>query len=111
MEVSFKGIGQWCATFLTDGTAEGSVVKISGAGSVSACGAEEPFCGVVICGREDAASVQLGGFARVGYSGELAEGYCHLAGDGSGGVKVSEGGKAYWVAAVDSTEKRAMILL
>ena len=40
--VSFNGIGQWCATFLGENIPEGSVVKVSEAQTVAACGAGEP---------------------------------------------------------------------
>lgn len=46
MRVSYEGIGQWAATFACRGTvAEGEMVKLSGSGEVSACGAGDDFCG------------------------------------------------------------------
>ena len=113
MKVSFKGIGQWCATFAAGDIAEGSVVKISGPGTVAACGADEPFCGVAVCGGDGACTVQLGGFATVSYSGSTAPnvGLAVLAGDGSGGVKTAASGVSCWVADKDETAKTVTILL
>ena len=113
MKISFAGIGQWCATFAAAEAEEGSVVKISAPGTVAPCGAGEPFCGVVVCGGEDACTVQLGGFVTVPYSGATAPdvGLAVLAGDGDGGVAVAEEGVSCWVADKDETAKTVTILL
>ena len=113
MKVSFEGIGQWCATFAGADVAEGSLVKISGPGTVAACGAGDAFCGVAVCGGGDACTVQLGGFATVPYSGTTAPGVglAVLAGDGAGGVKTATSGVSCWVVDKDETAKTVTILL
>lgn len=46
MSVSFEGVGQVCATFLGGKLAEGQVVKLTGNGTVGACGdGDHLFCG------------------------------------------------------------------
>ncbi len=112
MNVSFAGIGQTVATFM-GGAGENQVVKLTGNGTVGPCGAGDLFCGVVLCRKEDASSVQVGGFVTVSYSGTApAVGYANLTADGSGGVTaVSEGGLCCLVADVDTDRRLATILL
>ena len=69
MSVSFDGVGQVCATFLGSGLGEGQVVRMAGNGTVCACGDGESFCGVTLCCKDDACTVQVRGFVTVRYSG------------------------------------------
>ena len=73
------------------------------------------LCGVVLCGvRGGAAAVQIGGTAKVSYSGTTAPaaGWQSLALDGAGGVKtVTTGGLNCLVLAVDKDEKSAVVKL
>ena len=107
MSISFQGIGQVCATFLCGTVAEGQLVKVSGRGTVAACGDGDSFCGVAVCKKDDACAVQ------VGYSGTVpAVGWSALAANGSGGVKsVSTGGQTLLVVDADTTAKTVTILL
>ena len=110
--VSFKGIGQWCATFMGAELSEGSVVKVSAAGEVSACENSDGFIGVVVCTDKDTATVQLGGFAELSYTGTAPElGCVGLAADDNGGVLASESGEKYWVVDKDEAAQTVMILL
>ena len=114
MEVSFQGIGEWSATFMGGGLTEGQVVKMSGNGTVTACSAEDDFCGVVQRGGPEACAVQLGGMVTVDYSGTApAVGFAMLSADGAGGVKTAaeNSGRSLLVTAVDTTEKTATIKL
>ncbi len=113
MSVSFHGIGQVCATFLGAGVAEGQVVKMSGRGTVGPCGDGDSFCGVAVCVKDDACSVQVDGFVTVGYTGTVPTmGYTTLAANGSGGVKTaSTGGISCLVADADTTAKTVTIKL
>ena len=112
MKVSFDGVGQVCATFLGGGLKDGQVVKMSGSGTVNACEAGDLFCGVAMCCKDDACSVQVGGFVTVGFSDTApAAGWCELAADGKGGVKTAKGGVRCLVADVDSTANTVTILL
>ena len=132
MKVSFEGIGQWCATFM-GGVTEGHVVKVDSGGCVAGCAAGDPFCSVAVCAREDACTVQMGGFAAVGYSGAApALGYTALTADGKGGVQsagqtgeesggqdsgaaasapAGQAGRSYWVVDRDESGKTVTILL
>lgn len=108
MNISFEGIGQWAATFSCAEVREGEVVKVCGNGSVGPCGAGDKFCGqAVSLGRGgDACAVQLGGFIAADYTGEVpAAGWCGLAADGNGGVRVDPAGRSYLVADVDAAAK------
>ena len=113
MEVSFQGIGAWCATFMGEELKEGQVVKVSGSGAAAACAAGDDFCGVVVKAGPETCAVQLGGMAAVAYSGTAPElGYTALCADGSGGVKTAtDGGRSLLVAAVDTAAQRAVIKL
>lgn len=113
MNISFHGIGQECATFLSETAQEGQVVKVSGRGTVGACSAGDSFCGVALCCRDGACSVQVGGFVTVGYTGTVpGAGWTALAADGAGGVKsVETGGRVYLVADADTTAKTVTIQL
>lgn len=113
MTVSFEGVGQVCATFMGGGLTEGHVVKLTGSGTVGACAADDAFCGVAVCCKDDACTVQVGGFVSVGYTGTAPTvGWKALAADGSGGVKaVTSGGVTCLVADVDTTAKTVTIKL
>lgn len=127
MNVSFDGVGQVCATFLGGGLQEGQVVKLAGNGQVGACGDGEGFCGAAICCKDDACTVQVGGFVTLAYSGTApAVGRTGLCGDGLGGVrsavsaasgtaKSTEGtadeATGCLVVSVDTTAKTVTILL
>jgi len=112
MSVSFEGVGQVCATFLGSKLVEGQVVKMKSSGTVGACSADDLFCGVALCCKDDACTVQVGGFAAVGYSGTApAVGWCSLAADGKGGVKSAASGLTCLVADVDTTAKTVTIML
>jgi len=112
MSISFEGVGQVCATFLCSKLAEGQVVKMKSGGTVGACSADDPFCGVALCCKDDACTVQVGGFVSVGYSGTApAVGWSTLAADGKGGVKSAASGVTCLVADVDTTAKTVTIML
>ena len=113
MSVSFEGVGQVCATFLGDGLTEGHVVKLTGNGTVGNCDAGDPFCGVAICCKDDACTVQVCGFITVGYSGSApAVGWTALAADGNGGVKADgDDCRKLPVVDVDATAETVTILL
>lgn len=132
MKVSFEGIGQWCATFMGD-VQEGHVVKVDGAGAAAECQAGDAFCGAAVWARKDACTVQMGGFARLRYSGAApALGYTALCADGKGGVQsaggqsgggteeaqsaggtegAQGGGRSYWIVDVDESDGTVTVLL
>lgn len=114
MSVSFHGIGQVCATFLGSGT-EGQVVKVSSASTVAPCAAGDDFCGVAVCAKDGACTVQVAGFVTLPYSGDAAPavGYAMLSADGEGGVTAAEtnAGREFLVADVDTAAETVTILL
>ena len=113
MSVSFEGVGQVCATFLGGKLTEGHVVKMTGNGTVGACAADDAFCGAAVCCKDDACTVQVGGFVTVGYTGTApGVGWKALAADGKGGVKTAgTDGVNCLVTDVDTTAKTVTILL
>lgn len=124
MSVSFDGVGQVCATFLGAKIAEGHVVKLTASGTVGECSSGDAFCGVALCSKDDACSVQVCGFVTVSYSGDApAVGWTALTADGEGGVKTvpaasgqdgtttAAAGLKLPVVDVDTTAKIVTILL
>ena len=115
MSVSFEGIGQVCATFLGSGLSEGQVVRMAGNGTVCACGDGESFCGVTLCCKDDACTVQVRGFVTVRYSGAApGTGQASLCGNGQGGVRAAadaDEGTQCLVVDVDAAANAVTILL
>ena len=112
MSISFEGVGQVCATFLGGSLTEGQVVKMTGNGTVGACEADDLFCGVALCCKDDACTVQVSGLVSVSYSGTAPTvGWTQLAADGKGGVKSASGGRTCLVADVNTTAKIMTIML
>lgn len=127
MDICFEGVGQTAATFLVeDEVTPGTVVTMTGNGTVGLGEAADLPCGVVLGGvRGGAAAVQIGGAAEVAYSGgtALAAGWQELVLDGEGGVrladkttdetsgKTAESGLPCLVLKVDTTAKTAVIKL
>ena len=114
MSVSFEGIGQVCATFLGSGVTEGHVVRMAGRAEAGACGDGDPFCGVALCCKEDACTVQVRGFVTLGYTGDAPEaGTVSLCADGQGGVRAAgeSGGRACLVVDADAAAQTVTILL
>lgn len=115
MDICFEGAGQTAATFLVEGggVQPGMAVVLTGSGTVG-LGADGGLpCGVVLGGvRCGAAAVQIGGAAKVGYTGSALEaGWQELACNGAGGVRSCAGGLKCLVLAVDEGEKTAVIKL
>ena len=115
MDICFEGIGQTAATFRAEsGIGPGMAVTLMGSGTVGLGEDGDPPCGVALGGaRGGAAAVQIGGAAKVGWSGDtLPAGWQSLACDGQGGVKtVSAGGVKWLVLAVDEDDKTAVVKL
>jgi len=112
MSVSFEGVGQVCATFLGGGLSEGHVVKVTDCGTAGPCGNGDDFCGLALCCKDDACTVQVAGFVTARYSGTPPKaGYAALCADGAGGVKTASGGRSRLVADVDTVAGTVTILL
>ena len=118
MGICFEGIGQVAATFQVDkkdadGIRPGMAVTLTGNGTVGLSDGDDVPCGVVLSGaRGGAATVQIGGAAKVNCSDEsLKAGWHELVCDSEGGVKIAENGLNCLVLSVDKTEKTAVIKL
>ncbi len=115
MSVAFNGYKESLATFkAANGLTAGVPVKVSANGTVDRCAAGDNFCGVASGVGSGYASVQMGGFVSLPYTGATAPvvGYTSLAADGSGGVKVvTEGGRSMLVFEVDTTVKTVGFML
>jgi len=113
MNISIKGYGENTATFRTDGVVSVShTVKMTDNLTVAPCNSGDAFIGTVINVKNNYACVQLDGFVTLSYTGTApAVGYCTLAADGKGGVKVSDTGREYLVAEVYTPSKTVGIIL
>ena len=70
MSVSFIGFDEKTLTFSTaSDLTPGTLVKLSGNGTVAACAADDAVFGVVISCRSRLACVQLGGYVVLPYTG------------------------------------------
>lgn len=111
MNISYEGIGHFSVTFPATDCAVGAVCKMGSDGKMTGCADGDKFCGVAEVVTQEAAAVQVGGFATVSYTGTApAAGYVNLCADGNGGVKAGQG-KEYLVAAVDETAMTVTIML
>jgi len=114
LDICFEGVGQAAATFQVDGEVlPGMAVTLTDNGTVGLGADGDLPCGVLLGGvRDGAAAVQIGGAAKVGYSGAAPKaGWQKLACDGMGGVKAADGGLNCLVLAVDEDEKSVIVKL
>ncbi len=114
MKISLNGCGENVATFESQsGVTAGTVVKMTGNGTVGPCAAKDAFCGVAVSVRGGFAAVQLGGYVQVPYSGATAPavGYQTLNGAGDGKIQVEATGRSILVTDVDTAAKTCGILL
>ena len=81
MAISFEAIAERYVTFLAGNTAaEGKLCKVTANGTVGACAGGDEFCGVITQVRNGAASVLMGGFMKLPYTGAApALGFTALA--------------------------------
>lgn len=114
MKISLNGCGENVATFEAEtSVTAGMPVKMTGNGVVGPCGLNEDFIGVAVSVRGGFAAVQIGGYAKVTYSGITAPtvGYQPLNGVGDGTVQVESAGRSILITDVDSAAKTCGILL
>ncbi|NLP48702.1 MAG: hypothetical protein GX345_07145 [Clostridiales bacterium] len=114
MSISFKGFAQSAATFRADSSLKtiGGPVKPAALASVKPAAAGDDFCGITLGLKPPYATVLLGGYTRLPYTGTAPTlGYTALAADGSGGVKVSEGARKILVLEVDTSTKTVGFIL
>ena len=99
MAIFHQELGQVCTTMYLQGSAaDNTVCKMHANDTVAACAAGNDF---------------IGGFVTLHYTGTTAPtvGECALAGDGKGGVAVTENAKKYRVLRVDTAAKTVGLYL
>lgn len=102
MNTCYDGIGYLAVTVPAGTCGAGQVCMMNTAGQADACSSGGRFMGVCDEVRKGLAAVQVGGFAKVKYSGSApALGFAKLAADGAGGVCVSSSGQEHLVVALD----------
>ena len=113
MAISFGAIGEKYVTFLAGASAEdGKLCKVTANGTVGKCAANDAFCGVITQVRGGTASVLMGGYVELPYTGAAPSlGFCALAAGGADCVKAAEGGREYLVVNVDTTAKTVGLFL
>lgn len=96
MKVSYEGVAEQVATFQVDGASNpavqvGTVVALSGNGTVKACPASTAPAGVVLGVKDGLAAVQVAGYMRFSCDNDMAVGYAQLALDASGKLAAGSG--------------------
>ena len=104
---SYNGYNANNLTFAVSGDlTSNNPVKLSESEVVSMAGKNDVFCGVATTVRNGAASVQMGGYIELPFSGTApAVGKNCLVADGNGGVSVSENGTDALIIKVDTANK------
>ncbi len=112
MSISFKGFNEQILTFKVQGEIEnGSLVKMSDSATVVPCENGDDFVGIAVHVHGSIASVQVGGYASLPYSGSApALGRCTISAADSAQIK-SGGDKTVTVIELDETNSTAGILL
>ena len=111
MKVSFEGIGEKLVTFIGKDVKTGDAVKVTDAGTVSACPEGEGFDGFVAGLSGEYAGVIIGGAVTVPYSGGAPGfGSTELCADGNGGVRSGKGVKCL-VVDVDKTGETVTFIM
>lgn len=111
MKISFEGIGEKLVTFIGEKVKVGDAVKVSGAGTVSACSDGESFDGFVAGLSGEYAGVVIGGAVTAAYSGGAPGfGSVELCADGGGGVRSGKGVKCL-VVDVDETDETVTFIM
>ena len=101
MAIFHQELGQVCTTMYLQGSAADNTVCKMHANDT------------VVGKRDGLACVQVAGFVTLHYTGTTAPtvGECALAGDGKGGVAVTENAKKYRVLRVDTAAKTVGLYL
>lgn len=110
--ISFTGFNENMITFNAgDGVTVGAPVVVSSDSTVSAGEAGNVFCGIARSVRDGAASVQMSGYMKLGYTGTApTHGNATLVCDGSGGVKTGAG-RTVTVVEVDTVNSTVGFIL
>lgn len=100
----YTGFGEQALTFACEeGTASGCPVTLSANDTVKASADGDSFSGVASAVKNGVATVVMGGFVRLPFSGVApGVGLTALAADGQGGVKAAAGGRSVTVLNVNT---------
>ena len=108
----FDGIGEVVVSiYLNEGVQPGTVVCMLDNNWAHSCLNGSQFCGVALKRKGEMGSMQVKGFVRVSYSGELIQGWVPLVADGYGGVREDANDIQRLVIQVDEEEHTAVICL
>lgn len=105
MSISLHELDARCVSMAAAAGLEvGDLCKISAAKTVAKTASGDVPFGLVVGLRGGVATVQMGGYVTLPYSGTAPTvGFGKLAADGSGGMKtVSSGGRDYFICEVDA---------
>lgn len=98
----FTGYGENVLTFKAEENLNSEPVTIVADSTVGKATADAEFCGIAISTRSGAATVLMGGYAEMPFSGTAPKhGAESIVANGTGGVKCAEGGKKVTVIKVD----------
>ena len=110
--ISFEGIGEVMATiYMTDSVEVGKVVRSLENDWVRGCSDGDLFCGVAVKRNGYVGSMQVKGFVRVPYTGDLKLGWKFLVANDGGGVREGTDGVRALVIQVDEDNGTAVICL
>lgn len=110
--ISFTGFHENMVTFNCDDTVVvGAPVSVNGNAAVTKSASGAAFCGIARSVREGCASVQMGGYMRLPYTGTAPSfGVTNIAADGNGGIK-SGTGRTVVVVEVDTAAMECGFIL
>ncbi len=110
--IQYQGIGAVVVTAKHENVKVGEAVQYSASDTVKVPAAGGAFHGVCVFEKNGEASVQVGGFVTLPYTGTAPTvGYCTLAANGTGGAAVTAGSRSYLTVAVDTSEKTVTFCL
>ena len=111
--ISNKGFDEAYITMKTDTATVGYPVTVSANGTVKNAAASKPFIGLLYNSRSDIGAVQVKGYAKLKYTGDIAPnlGFCSLLANGSGGVTAGTGGLTVRVLSVNTTDTTVEFLM
>ena len=121
MNISFEGFNEQTITFeAAQGTQKGDLVCMEGNGKVSKALNGENIIGVVNTIRDGYAGVQISGFAKVAYTGNISAGYNTLLCGGGNALRIAvtsganadtSTGRQYLVVEADTLTQTAGVIL
>ena len=112
MAIAYDSIGQVCVTCFAGGLQVNAPCKLAANNFVAACTDGDAIEGVVLVLKDNIATVAVKGFVTLPYAGNAPTlGYCPLAGNGQGKVKMLAGAREHLVFNVNTTKKTVTFCL